>query len=180
MEYVEIENKNKFIKFAKYILIFASQFITAKAGLNGVIYPFDFGLFFAYLWCNQNIFALGLIHIVTGFLADFSLYNLLGRFLFVLLISIIYGIHYKTKKQLNYVHLLIYACLCNIPKLFIQVYFLNSNIYACFVELFLGLLYSFSSIKIFECFSIIYKIFYIIDFVLCLKHNKKVKSNAII
>jgi len=149
-----VKNNSKVYQILKYFLFFASQFITAKAGLNGVIFPFNFGLFFAYLWCNQNIFGLGLTHIVSGFLADFSLYNLLGRFLFVVLISIIYGIHYKTKKQLSYTHLLIYACLCNIPKLFIQIYFLNANIYYLFVELVLGLLYTMSSIKIFESFCV--------------------------
>jgi len=154
MEYIQQKSKDKCLIFFRYILIFALLFITSKAGLNGIIYPFNFGLFFAFLWCNQNIFALSILHLLSGFLADFSLHNLLGRFLFVLIMCVAYGIHYKTKKQLKYTHLIIYACLCNIPKMFIQAYFLNANIYSLFVELLFGLLYTFSIIKIFESFCV--------------------------
>ena len=142
--------KSKLYIFFKYLFIFLIFFIANKAGINSNIYPFVFGLFFAFLWCNQNIFILSLLYLFAGFLNNFSLLNLAGNAIFIFLMLCIYGIHYKLKKPLKYYHIIIYACLCLAPKIFIDIYFLNNNIYLSFVELVLGLLYTFATMRFFE------------------------------
>ena len=48
-------NSKAFV-FIKYIGIFLTFFILANAGINGEMYPFVMGAFFAFMWCNQNVF----------------------------------------------------------------------------------------------------------------------------
>lgn len=149
VKYNNFYNSKIFI-FLKYLLFFALIFITNLAKINGLFNPFSFGLFFAFLWCNQNIFILCSSFILAGFLANFSYFNLIENTIFVVIMLIIYGIHYKLKKPLKYIHILIYALIVNIPKLFIEIYFLKANIYLLFIELLLGLLYTFATLKYFE------------------------------
>ncbi|MBE7075196.1 MAG: hypothetical protein E7376_04380 [Clostridiales bacterium] len=150
MQYVNSQNNNKLLIFFKYLGFFALFFILNKAGINYLIYPFVFGTYFASIWCNQNVFSISAILLLSGYLATFSLYNLLENAIFVLIFLIIYGIHYKIKKPFKYLHIIIYAAIVNLPKLFIEIYFLNSNIYLLFLEFVLGLLYTFAVLKYFE------------------------------
>ena len=53
-----IEKNNKLITFSKYILFFGIFFILFKAQINNTINPFSFGMYFALVWCNQNILIL--------------------------------------------------------------------------------------------------------------------------
>ena len=138
---------SKLFIFLKYLFFFALIFVTNLAKINGLFNPFTFGLFFALLWCNQNIFILSGAFVLAGFLANFSYFNLIENAIFVVIMLIIYGIHYKLKKPLKYLHILIYAIVTNIPKLFIEIYFLNANIYLIFAELTIGLLYTFATLK---------------------------------
>ena len=148
---IDTLGKNKKVILAtKYIMFFMLIFIAGRACLNEAITPFVFGLFFALVWCNQNVIILSIIYVLAGYLSSFSTYILLENSLFCVIFAIIYFVHYKTRKPLKYIHLLIYACLCNIPKIFIEIYFLNSNIVLIFVEFVLGLMYTFACIKIFE------------------------------
>lgn len=150
MQFSQISNKNKFLILIKYLFIFSLFFIANKAGINNLIYPFIFGLFFAFLWCNQNVFILSILYLLAGFLGDFSLYTLAANAIFVVLLLCIYGVHFKFKKPLKYLHIIIYACICLLPKLFIKIYFLDANIYLLFIELLFGLLYTFAVMKFFE------------------------------
>lgn len=150
MEKLNSFYKSKAFIIIKYILFFCLFFITNKASFNGYFNPFSFGLFFAFLWCNQNIFVLSGAYLLASFLADFSYYMLLGNGIFLILMIIIYGIHYKIKKPLKYVHILLYSAITNIPRIFIQIYFLQQNIYLIFVSFVLGLLYTFATMRYFE------------------------------
>lgn len=150
MQENQLIKNNKFQKLIKYIFIFGLFFVANNAGINNLFYPFIFGLFFAFLWCNQNVFILSILYILAGFLSNFSLFSLTENVIFVVLFLIIYGIHYKIKKPFKYLHIIIYACICLAPKIFIEIYFLNANIYLQFVELLFGLLYTFAVMKYFE------------------------------
>lgn len=147
---INCKTKSKLIILVKYLIFFTLLFVLNKAGINNKVYPFAFGIFFALLWCNQNIFGLCIVYLLAGFLSNFNYWLLLANGIFVVLILLIYGIHYKLKKPLKYIHILIYACLCNLPKLFIEIYFLKANIYLSLVSLILGLLYMFVCVKFFE------------------------------
>ena len=102
------------IKFTIFLCLF---FITGRAGLNGIIYPFVFGVYFALIWCNQNVFLVSITYLLANYLVNFSLINLLVNIIFCIIFMIFYGIHYKVKKPIKVVNILIYACLCNIPKI---------------------------------------------------------------
>lgn len=142
--------QSKTFLLLKYLFFFALLFISNMAKINGIFNPFSFGLFFALLWCNQNIFALSFLYVLAGFLSSFSYFNLLANAIFVVIMLIIYGVHYKLKKPLKYLNILIYLIIANIPKIFINIYYLKSNIYIIFIELILGLLYTFAVLKYFE------------------------------
>ena len=124
MVWQNISNKNqsKYYLFLKYLLIFVAFFIANKAGINEIIYPFSFGLFFAFLWCNQNVFVLSILFLCAGALASFSVYALVEWAIFIFLFLCIYAIHYKLKKPLKYLNIIIYACVCLAPKIFIEIY----------------------------------------------------------
>ena len=150
MERINELYKSKWFKFIKYLLFFGLMFVAGKAQVNAYFNPFSFALFFALLWCNQNIFVLSAEYILSQFLTNFSLYGLLSNGIFVALMLIIFGIHYKFKKPLKYIHVLIYATLVNLPKIFIDFFVLHQNIYLLFVELVFGLLYTFATMRFFE------------------------------
>ena len=114
----KIENV-KAANILKYIIIFFVLFIANKAEINGSFYPFIFGLYFAFIWCNQSVVGIGACYIVAGYLANFSHIALIENFALCLLFSIIYFIHYKLKKPFKLLHILIYSCICNIPKMII-------------------------------------------------------------
>ncbi len=142
--------QSKWFIFVKYIFFFALIFVCNKASIGGYFNPFGFGIYFALLWCNQNIFFISGAYLLATFLCNFSLFGLLANGLFVLVMLVAYGIHYKIKKPLKYLHILIYAVVANIPKIFIEIYFLKANIYLSFVSFVFGLLYTFAVMKYFE------------------------------
>lgn len=142
--------QSKTFIFLKYLFFFVLFFITFKANVNGYFNPFCFGTFFALVWCSQNILVLSGSYLLAGFLSNFSYYNLIENAIFIVINLIAYGIHYKLKKPLKYIHILIYGAIANIPKIFIEIYYLKGNIYLIFVEFLLGLLYTFATMKFFE------------------------------
>ena len=149
-----ISNKTKLLVVSKYLLFFCLFYVMFKANINNIVFPFSIGIFFALIWCNQNVIGLSLGFTLASYLSDFSLYTLLSSVIFCALFACIYFIHYKLKKPLKYLHILIYACICYAPKLFIQLYFLDINIYVAVVEFVLALLFMFGCIKFFEALCV--------------------------
>lgn len=154
MENTKNFNSNRLFIFFKYLVFLGLFYVVSLAKINGLFNPFTFGIFFALLWCNQNILVLSAEFLLAGYLSNFSIYGLLENAIFVVLILIIYGIHYKIKKPMKYINILIYALIANIPKVFIEIYFLKSNIYITFIELLFGLIFTFSTMKFFESICI--------------------------
>lgn len=140
--------------FLKYLIFFVLFFVSNKAGINGLIYPFIFGIYFGLIWCNQNVFLTSICFLLSGYLATFSYFNLIQNAIFVLIFLIIYGVHYKFKKPFRYLHILIYSCICNIPKVAMEICLNNANVYLIFIELLLGLLYAFAVMKFFEALCV--------------------------
>lgn len=144
----------KIIILLKLIGFFMIFFVANKAGINELIYPFIFGFYFALIWCNQNVFLVSLSFIIAGYLVTFSYINLIINLLFCLIFLIIYGIHYKIKKPFKLLHILIYALICNLPKVALEICLNNANIYLVFAELLFGMLFVFACMKFFECLCI--------------------------
>ena len=138
----------------KYLIFFLMFYIAFKSNINSMIFPFSFGIFFALIWCNQNIFGVSFGYVLASYLASFSIYSLLASTFFCSIFAVIYFIHYKVKVPFKYIHLFLYACLSYAPKIFIQLYFFNENIYVIVLEFVLGILFMFACIKLFEAFCI--------------------------
>ena len=149
---IEEEKKQIFFQLIKYILIFFAFYIISKANINGVIYPFSFGLLFAFMWCNNNVLILAPLYILAIFLGTFSLTSLYCAIATVFVMVVCYGVHYKLKKRMNYWQILIYGLLSQVVFIVLNV-LNNSNIIYTILSVVFGLLFMFGAIKIFEAIA---------------------------
>lgn len=154
MNYINKLLNTKYFLILKFLGIFTIFYVLNKAGINYLIYPFAFGAYFAFVWCNQNVIMTSICFILAGYIATFSIYLLLSCFFMCVIFLIFYGVHYKLKKPLKYIHILIYACTCSIPKVAVGLVLQGANIYYVFVELFIGLMFVFACVKFFECLCV--------------------------
>lgn len=145
-----VTNKqSKVYLIIKYLLFFALFYVLNKANINYYISPFYFGIFFALIWCNQNILILSPMYIVARYLTALSLYDLYGAIFTVIVILIIYGIHQKLKKPIRQIFFLPYALVCIALDVFFKIYFGANPIYQT-IEVIVGLLFMFATMKFFE------------------------------
>ena len=144
-----ISKKTKTFLCVKYIMFFALFYVLSKAGINGFVFPFYFGVFFALLWCNQNVLVLSPLYVGARYLTAFSLYDLYGALFMVVVITIIYGVHQKLKKPIREIMFLPYALLGIFADVFFKIYF-GANIILQTIEVVFGLLFMFATMKFFE------------------------------
>lgn len=147
------EKNNKLFVVIKYILFFAIFYILAKAKINNMLNPFNFGMFFALVWCNQNILILSPLFVGANYLSSFALYDLYSAIFMCLVMCLIYGIHVKIKKPIRPTLMLLYALVCVSLGVFFKIYG-GTEIWVVFVELVFGLLYMFCAMKILESITV--------------------------
>ncbi len=138
-----------FYAFCKYTLFFGLFYLLSRAQLNNVISPFSFGMYFALVWCNQNILILSPLYIGASYLSAFSLFDLYSAIATCLIMIIIYGIHLKLNKRILPQLMIVYVLLCQAVSVFLDIYIGVSPV-VVFVELVFGLLYTFILMKLFE------------------------------
>ncbi len=141
--------ENKLFIVCKYILFFMMFYLLQKAQINSVINPFSFGIYFALIWCNQNILILSPLYIASFYLNNFLLYDLYSAVATCLVMLFIYGIHLKLKKPIKPMMMLLYALLSQAVYVFLKIYS-GINWWIVCVELVFGLLYMFACMKVFE------------------------------
>ena len=134
--------QNKWLKLAQYIIYFVIFYIVFKAKINSTINPFTFGVYFALIWCNQNILLLSPLYIGASYLSNFYLFDLYSAIFMCAIMCIIYGIHYKLKKPIKPMLMLVYALVCSFLNVFLKIYS-GQEVWIVFVELVFGLLYMF-------------------------------------
>ena len=143
-------SKQKFFySFCKYTLFFGLFFLLSRAQLNGVINPFSFGMFFALVWCNQNILILSPLYIGARYLSAFALFDLYSALATCLIMILIYGVHLKLNKRILPTLMIVYILLCQAVSVFLDIYIGVSPV-VVFVELVFGMLYTFVLMKLFE------------------------------
>lgn len=149
-----IVKENKLYSICKYILFFGVFYLLQKAQINSLINPFSFGIYFALIWCNQNILILSPLYIASSYLNNFILYDLYSAVFTCLVMMFIYGIHLKLKKPIRPMFMLLYALISQSFSVFLKIY---SGVlwWLVFVELLFGLLYMFCCMKVFESFLIL-------------------------
>lgn len=145
--------QNKILIISKYIIIFGVFYLLFNAKINNVINPFTFGVYFALVWCNQNILIISPLYIGASFLSSFSLFDLYSAVFLCFWMCIFYGIHLKLKKPINPLIMLIYSLICVSFQVFLKLY-TGQEIVLVFVELVFGLLYMFCCMRIFESITI--------------------------
>ncbi len=141
--------ENKLFIFCKYVLFFIVFYLLQKAQINGVISPFGFGIYFALIWCNQNILILSPLYIASSYLNNFVLYDLYSAIATCIIMMLIYGVHLKLKKPIKPMLMLLYALISQAVYVFLKIYSGTIWWIVC-VELVFGLLYMFACMKVFE------------------------------
>ena len=149
-----MEQKNsKLFLTSKYILYFGIFFLLFKAQVNGIINPFGFGLYFALIWCNQNILILSPLYIGASYLSSFSVINLYSAIFLCVVMCVIYGIHQKLKHRIKPMFMLLYSLVCLSFGVFLKIYG-GVEVWIVFVELVFGLLYMVCAMKVLESLTI--------------------------
>lgn len=144
----------KYLKIiSKYIIFGLIMYVLNIASINGRIHPFTFGIYFALIWCNQNIFITSLIYVLSGFLATFTLFGLYIYLTVAVLMTIVYLVHLKIKKPIKVWGMCVVALLGQFTRIFLDISS-GASIYLSFVELLFGMLFMLSALKLFECFII--------------------------
>ena len=105
--------------FLKYLLFFAFFAVLQFAEI-GTLHSFGFGLYFCLVWCGQNILLLSPLYVLSAFLKNFALLDVVFAAITVFVFIVFYFLHYKFKKPLNLVLLGIYAFLSQIPYLYLS------------------------------------------------------------
>ena len=106
-------------------------------------------MYFALVWCNQNILILSPLYIGASYLSAFSLFDLYSAIATCFIMIIIYGIHLKLNKRILPQLMIVYLLLCQAVSVFLDIYIGVSPV-VVFVGLVFGLLYTFILMKLFE------------------------------
>ena len=126
-----------FYGILKYFLLFVMLYILHSATIQG-LQPFAFGMFFALVWCNQKIYYLAPLYVLSGFLASFDLTNLVVDTVCVLVFGLAYLLHYRFKRRLNPVLIGCYAFLSQAGMFYYAV--MNTELlWGAFVTLVIGM-----------------------------------------
>ena len=94
----------------KYITFFMLFYLLHCANIEG-IYAFAFGMLFALVWCNQKIWLLAPLYILSAYLAFFTLDSVIISGATAIVFILAYLAHYKLKRPLNPVLIGLYAVL---------------------------------------------------------------------
>lgn len=110
-------DKNIWYCACKYLFFFALFYVLQSANIQG-IYPFAFGMLFALVWCNQKIYILAPLYILSAFLVFFNLESVIISGITAVVFSFAYFMHYKLKKPLNFILIGMYAFLSQFGMLY--------------------------------------------------------------
>ena len=122
---------------AKYLGYFALFVVLMSANIQGV-HPFAFGMLFALVWCNQKIYILSPLYLLSGVLVFGTVEHLIIDAVTVGVFCIAFFLHYRFHKPLNKVLIGCYAFLSQFGLL----YFASSvpeSLWQAVITLVLGL-----------------------------------------
>lgn len=114
-----------FYNTLKYIFFFLLFFVLSFAKV-GEMRPFAFGMLFALVWCNQKIYLIAPMFVLSSLIVDFSLESFVVSSSCVFVFSLFFFLHYKFRKPLNKILIGLYAFLSQSVFLYINSYSLNS------------------------------------------------------
>lgn len=107
----------KVFNIIKYLCFFALFYVLFNAKI-GVLQSFAFGMYFCLVWCGQNIGILSVGYVLSAFLFNFNVLDVICAGSSVLIFCLFYFLHYKFKKPLNQVLIGIYGFLSQVVYLY--------------------------------------------------------------
>ena len=114
-----VSKKIMFYKFIKYILFFCLFLVLGFAEIDG-LQPFAFGMLFALCWCNQKIYIITPLYLISGIIVDCSITSILCLSATCFVFVMFYFLHQKFHKPLNKTLIGLYAFLSQGLYLFLN------------------------------------------------------------
>lgn len=150
----------------KYAGIFLLFFVLMNANISGIT-PFAFGMFFALVWCNQKIYILAPLYLLSGVLAFGTVEHLIIDSITVGVFMLAFFLHLRFKKPLNRILIGCYAFLSQFGALYMASS-VPESLWQAVVSLVLGLIYMYCYLHILQSVMIkgIHRVF-CIDEVVC-------------
>ena len=136
-------------KIAKYALFLVSMIVLNSASLNSNLQPFGFAMFFALIWCNQNIILISIIYLLSNLVLGITEVNLICCACTILMFLFFYFLHYKLRKPLNIWLILVYAFLSQIAYMYFNIDSVDGLFY-CVAYIAVGLIFLLATLISFQ------------------------------
>ncbi len=136
-------------KITKYLLFLISMIILNSASLNNDLQPFGFAMFFALVWCNQNIFLVSITYFLSNLVFGISEINLICCICTILVFLFFYFLHYKLKKPLNIWLILVYGFLSQVAYMYFNIDSVDGLFY-CIAYIAVGLVFLLATLIFFQ------------------------------
>ena len=119
-----------YVLLARYIAYFGMMILLGIAKGPGGISPFHLGFFVALVYCRENIFLLSIEYVLALIICDVSLATLAISAVPPLVFLTATLIHKLTKKPMKILNANLYACICHLPIILLNVGSLQSILQA--------------------------------------------------
>lgn len=137
--------------FIKYVFFAFLMLIMNMATLNNNLQPFGFAVYFALVWCNQNIFLVSFIYIITALTFGITEISLVCTLFTVGIFLLCYFLHYKLQKPLNITLILTYSFLSQLAFMYFNLDSVDGLFY-CLAYLMIGILFTLITLITFQSF----------------------------
>jgi len=106
------------LKYAGIFGIFCALGLAEVSGIR----CFAFGMFFALVWCNQKVQILAPLYVISTFVCTLDYISVIGSVIMVVIMCVMYMLHYKFKRPMNLVLISLYAILGILANSYLNVY----------------------------------------------------------
>lgn len=140
-------------QLTKFIVFIGLFFVFFHASIDMTIFPFVFGFLYALIWANQKVWMVAPAYILAGILNSPNYETAIGVLCTIFFLIVPYLIHTICKKTIKKWELLIFSVLGQAGEIVFDIFAGISPI-LCVATLFLGELFLFDCICVFEAFAI--------------------------
>lgn len=143
------KNKINIKLVVKIAIFFFMMFICNHIKIGNYVLPFSFGIYFSLLWCDENIWLLSILYLISNLLSFFSFQSFFIALIGVIFTIAIICIHKKLKKPIKLWLLNIYAIIFELPTFYLY-YKIPELLVSNIIGIFLGLIFLICTINIFK------------------------------
>lgn len=150
---MNLKNNKFFILVFKFVLFTAIFFVLFHSSVNFLIFPFAFGMLFAFAWANQKLWLIVPAYIVAGVVSNPSLEFAICLLICVFCLIVPYFIHVLCKKTMKKWEFALFAIISQTGNVVFDI--LSSfSPWLSFVCILLGVLFMYACIIVFEAIII--------------------------